>query len=89
MKHSSTRKGVGGVAGFNTPKRAFLLLKLVETHSFQVVETTFPLLEQMELEKRMSAEFRNIGVPFPRPYFIRPYVVCGSNLRSWLLIKMI
>ena len=35
------RKGVV-VAGFGMPKRSFLLLKFVSTHSFQINEVTFP-----------------------------------------------
>ena len=34
-------------------------------------------------------KFRNFRVPFPKPYFTRPCVVCGSNLRSRWLINMI
>lgn len=49
------------------PGRAWLLLKRVWTHSFQVHETTFFSAEQIKMEKHMGLRFRDVGVLFPKP----------------------
>ena len=70
------------------PKEVFSFWNLFRLILSKLMRSLSPFRANVDGETK-GWKFRNFRVPFPKPYFARPYVVCGSNLRSWWLINMI